>query len=88
MIDFMAVRCGHADQEAKQVAYLFDHPLEPLTTAKHIPMMTTIACYWQCWKVFGGPPRVAQQIDLDRFSKESIDGSGSFPYVVSILAGS
>ena len=85
MIDFIAVRAGYADLESKQVSFLYAHPLEPQTVARHIPLMTTIPIHWQCWKVFGRSLQIRHQLDMDRFARESQDGNGSYPELCAYL---
>ena len=49
VIDFVMLRRLHADSQARQVTYVYEHPLHPPRLSSHIPMVTNFACFWQCW---------------------------------------
>ena len=50
-IDFLLTRRIHADSQARNVAYLQDMPLLPLSGPRHFPMLTTLTKLWFQHKV-------------------------------------
>ena len=49
LIDFVLLRRQHVDSRAKQVAYLYSHPLQPPRPSFHVPMVLSFASLWRCW---------------------------------------
>ena len=56
VIDFVFLRRQHADPQARQVKYLYDHPLHPPRPSFHVPLVTSINSFWQCWQHDAGSP--------------------------------
>ena len=65
VIDHVIIRLGQADERARAVKHLYQHPFTGQHHTYHVPLLATIPLLWQCWSK--SKKMESCELDTDRF---------------------
>ena len=65
VIDFIAIRLGQADGDAKAVQHLYRHPFSGQHVAHHVPLVASVPLLWRCWA--HAQTNASGQVDVQQF---------------------